>query len=68
MSFDILIFFSTDYVCNILEDLSVTSCEPLDKLNSLLKAPAETYWKVSQGNTPRLVAAVRQMRDIPAQS
>ncbi|KAG7170047.1 Conserved oligomeric Golgi complex subunit 7-like [Homarus americanus] len=57
-----------DYICNILEDLGVSTCEPLDKLNTLLKAPADKYWKVAPGNNPRLIAAVRQMRNIPVQS
>ncbi|XP_047486009.1 conserved oligomeric Golgi complex subunit 7-like [Penaeus chinensis] len=57
-----------DYTCNILEDLGVTSCDPLDKLNLLLKAPVEQYWKIAPGNNPRLIAAVRQMRNIPVQS
>ncbi|KAK4312456.1 hypothetical protein Pmani_016142 [Petrolisthes manimaculis] len=57
-----------DYICNILEDLGVSSCEPLDKLNTLLKASPEQYWKVAPGNNPRLIAAVRQMRNIPVQS
>ncbi|XP_071513541.1 conserved oligomeric Golgi complex subunit 7 [Panulirus ornatus] len=57
-----------DYICNILEDLGVSTCEPLDKLNSLLKAPADQYWKIAPGNNPRLIAAVRQMRNIPVQS
>ncbi|ROT76415.1 putative conserved oligomeric Golgi complex subunit 7 [Penaeus vannamei] len=57
-----------DYICNILEDLGVTSCDPLDKLNLLLKAPVEQYWKIAPGNNPRLIAAVRQMRNIPVQS
>lgn len=58
----------TDYICNILEDLGVSSCEPLDKLNTLLKATPEQYWKVAPGNNPRHIAAVRQMRNIPVQS
>ncbi|XP_050730840.1 conserved oligomeric Golgi complex subunit 7-like isoform X3 [Eriocheir sinensis] len=57
-----------DYVCNILEDLGVSSCEPLDQLNTLLKAPADQYLKVAPGKNPRLIAAVRQMRNIPGQS
>ncbi|KAK7066855.1 Golgi transport complex subunit 7 [Halocaridina rubra] len=57
-----------DYICNILEDLGVTTCDPLDKLNNLLKAPVEQYWKIAPGNNPRLIAAVRQMRNIPVQS
>lgn len=57
-----------DYVCNILEDLGVNSCEPLDQLNSLLKAPADQYLKVAPGKNPRLIAGVRQMRNIPGQS
>ncbi|CAL4066157.1 unnamed protein product, partial [Meganyctiphanes norvegica] len=57
-----------DYVCNILEDLGVASCDPLDSLNTLLKAPADTYWQVAPGHNPRLIATVRQMRNIPPQS
>ncbi|KAK8754311.1 hypothetical protein OTU49_015547 [Cherax quadricarinatus] len=57
-----------DYICNILEDLGVSTCEPLDKLNTLLKTPADRYWKIAPGNNPRLIAAVRQMRNIPVQS
>ncbi|XP_064095450.1 conserved oligomeric Golgi complex subunit 7-like [Macrobrachium nipponense] len=57
-----------DYICNILEDLGVTTCDPLDKLNALLKAPVDQYWKIAPGNNPRLIAAVRQMRNIPVQS
>ncbi|KAG0722919.1 Conserved oligomeric Golgi complex subunit 7 [Chionoecetes opilio] len=45
-----------DYVCNILEDLGVNSCDPLDQLNALLKAPADQYLKVAPGKNPRLIA------------
>ncbi|XP_037793470.1 LOW QUALITY PROTEIN: conserved oligomeric Golgi complex subunit 7-like [Penaeus monodon] len=57
-----------DYICNILEDLGVTSCDSIRQLNLLLKAPVEQYWKIAPGNNPRLIAAVRQMRNIPVQS
>ena len=62
------LLFLLDYICNIFEDLGVLSCDPLDKLNLLLKTPAEEYWSVAPGNPPRFVAAVRQIKDIPAKS
>lgn len=57
-----------DYVCNILEDLGVSSCDPLDQLSALLKAPADQYLKIAPGKNPRLIAGVRQMRNITGQS
>uniref|UniRef100_A0A2P2I5Q8 Conserved oligomeric Golgi complex subunit 7 n=2 Tax=Hirondellea gigas TaxID=1518452 RepID=A0A2P2I5Q8_9CRUS len=58
-----------EYVCNILEDLGVGSCSPLDQLLQLLGATPSEYAGVSeslQGASLRMVAAVRQMRDISA--
>ncbi|KAF2360873.1 Conserved oligomeric Golgi complex subunit 7 [Trinorchestia longiramus] len=58
-----------EYICNILEDLGVGSCRPLDHLLALLKAAPREFSSVSErleGAPIRMIAAVRQMRDISA--
>lgn len=56
---------------NILEDLGVGTAQPLDQLLALLRATPQEYGSLSEslpGLPVRMVAAVRQMRDISAQS
>ncbi|CAG9855604.1 unnamed protein product [Phyllotreta striolata] len=52
------------YLQNILEELGLSLSENLQQLNLLLKLPADQYQPQSSGCSARLVAAVRQMRNI----
>uniref|UniRef100_A0A6P7F1E8 Conserved oligomeric Golgi complex subunit 7 n=1 Tax=Diabrotica virgifera virgifera TaxID=50390 RepID=A0A6P7F1E8_DIAVI len=52
------------YLQNILEELGLSLSENLQQLTILLKLPTEQYQAQSTGCSARLVAAVRQMRNI----
>ncbi|GLH07427.1 Conserved oligomeric Golgi complex subunit 7 [Gryllus bimaculatus] len=53
-----------DYLGNVLEDLGLALSEPLAQLALLLRVNPSEYHSKSSGSAPRLVAAVRQMRNI----
>ncbi|KAK7872478.1 hypothetical protein R5R35_014269 [Gryllus longicercus] len=53
-----------DYLGNVLEDLGLPLSEPLAQLALLLRVNPSEYHSKSSGSAPRLVAAVRQMRNI----
>ncbi|KAG8232849.1 hypothetical protein J437_LFUL012653 [Ladona fulva] len=57
-----------DYLGNVLEELGLTLSEPLRQIALLLRLPAEEYLTGSTGCAPRLVAAVRQLRNLPSTS
>nr|CAD7593363.1 unnamed protein product [Timema genevievae] len=53
-----------DYLGNVLEDLGLNLSEHLQQVTTLLRLSSEEYQIKSSGCSPRLVAAVRQMRNI----
>nr|CAD7198705.1 unnamed protein product [Timema douglasi] len=53
-----------DYLGNVLEDLGLSLSEHLQQVTTLLRLSSEEYQIKSSGCSPRLVAAVRQMRNI----
>ncbi|PSN54981.1 Conserved oligomeric Golgi complex subunit 7 [Blattella germanica] len=53
-----------DYLGNVLEDLGLSLSEHLQQVSTLLRLSPEEYQTKSSGCSPRLVAAVRQMRNI----
>ncbi|XP_034235213.1 conserved oligomeric Golgi complex subunit 7 [Thrips palmi] len=53
-----------DYLGNVLEDLGLGLSDQLSQLSNLLRIPADEYQSQSSGCQPKLVAAVRQMREI----
>ncbi|KAJ9592818.1 hypothetical protein L9F63_015509, partial [Diploptera punctata] len=53
-----------DYLGNVLEDLGLALSEHLQQVSTLLRLSSEEYQSKSSGCSPRLVAAVRQMRNI----
>ena len=53
-----------DYLGNVLEDLGLSLSEHLQQISVLLRLSPEEYHTKSSGCSPRLVAAVRQMRNI----
>ena len=53
-----------DYLGNVLEDLGLSLSDQLSQLSTLLRIPADDYQAQSSGCLPKLVAAVRQMREI----
>ncbi|KAL5285816.1 COG7 family protein [Megaselia abdita] len=57
-----------EYLKNIIEDLGLTTTVHLQQMLTLLQAPAETYLQVSSGCEPKLVTAVRQMRNVKSTS
>ncbi|XP_046385615.1 conserved oligomeric Golgi complex subunit 7 [Ischnura elegans] len=57
-----------DYLGNVLEELGLVLSEPLRQVASLLRLPAEDYLTGSTGCAPRIVAAVRQLRNLPSTS
>jgi len=64
-----------DYLGNVLDDLGLRLAEVLHALRTLLRCPAPEYSQLSAGSAPgraalppRLVAAVRQMRALVAES
>ncbi|XP_046996397.1 conserved oligomeric Golgi complex subunit 7 isoform X1 [Schistocerca americana] len=58
-----------DYLGNVLEDLGLALSEHLTQMSSLLRLSPDEYQTRSSGcAAPRLVAAVRQMRNITSSS
>lgn len=53
-----------DYLGNVLEDLGLSLSDQLSQLSTLLRIPVDDYQTQSSGCQPKLVAAVRQMREI----
>ncbi|KAJ8667096.1 hypothetical protein QAD02_008758, partial [Eretmocerus hayati] len=53
-----------DYLGNILEELGLSLSENLQQMSQLLRLAPEDYQSGSSGCNPRVVAAVRQMRNI----
>ncbi|KDR16116.1 conserved oligomeric Golgi complex subunit 7 isoform X3 [Zootermopsis nevadensis] len=53
-----------DYLGNVLEDLGLSLSEHLQQVSTLLRLSPQEYQTKSSGCSPRLVAAVRQMRNI----
>ncbi|PNF30976.1 Conserved oligomeric Golgi complex subunit 7 [Cryptotermes secundus] len=53
-----------DYLGNVLEDLGLSLSDHLQQVSTLLRLSPEEYQTKSSGCSPRLVAAVRQMRNI----
>lgn len=58
------IFSLSAYLGNVLEDLGQTLPETLAQMVVLLKLPSDAYQAGSAGCSPRLVAAIREMRNI----
>lgn len=54
------------YLGNVLEDLGQTLPEPLSQMATLLKLPVDAYQSGSAGCSPRYVAAIREIRNIPS--
>ncbi|XP_065220959.1 conserved oligomeric Golgi complex subunit 7 [Planococcus citri] len=55
-----------NYLGNVLEELGIGLTENLQNILSLLRFSAEEYHSRSVGVSPKLVAAIRQMRKIPS--
>ncbi|CAD6245186.1 GSCOCG00013571001-RA-CDS [Cotesia congregata] len=55
-----------DYLGNILEELGLKLTDNLSAVALLLRLSPEEYLEGSVGFNPRIVAAVRQMRNIPS--
>lgn len=53
-----------EYLGSVLEELGLSLSPHLQQLITLLRAPNENYLTVSAGCDPRLVTAIRQMRNI----
>lgn len=53
-----------DYLGNVLEELGLSLSETLQHMSLLLRLPPDDYQNGSSGCNPRIVAAVRQMRNI----
>lgn len=53
-----------DYLGNVLEELGLCLSENLQHMSLLLRLPPEDYQNGSSGCNARVVAAVRQMRNI----
>ncbi|XP_020281658.1 conserved oligomeric Golgi complex subunit 7 isoform X1 [Pseudomyrmex gracilis] len=53
-----------DYLGNVLEELGLSLSENLQHMSLLLRLPPEDYQNGSSGCNARIVAAVRQMRNI----
>lgn len=53
-----------DYLGNVLEELGLSLSENLQHMSLLLRLSPEDYQNSSSGCNARLVAAVRQMRNI----
>lgn len=63
-SFLICTIYFADYLGNVLEELGLSLSENLQHMSLLLRLPPEDYQKGSSGCNARVVAAVRQMRNI----
>lgn len=57
-----------EYLKNIIEDLGLSTTLHLQQTLLLLQAPAESYLQVSSGCEPKLVTAIRQMRNVKSTS
>ncbi|XP_014297732.1 conserved oligomeric Golgi complex subunit 7 [Microplitis demolitor] len=55
-----------DYLGNIFEELGLRLTDNLKAVAALLRLGADEYLEGSVGYNPRIVAAVRQMRNIPS--
>ncbi|XP_064550815.1 conserved oligomeric Golgi complex subunit 7 [Drosophila montana] len=53
-----------EYLSNVLEELGLTINQQLAQILTLLKAAPDQYLNLSSGCEPRLVTAIRQMRNI----
>ncbi|OAD53599.1 Conserved oligomeric Golgi complex subunit 7, partial [Eufriesea mexicana] len=53
-----------DYLGNVLEELGLSLSENLQQMSVLLRLPPDDYQNSSSGCNARVVAAVRQMRNI----
>lgn len=53
-----------DYLGSVLEELGLALNTRLQHTSILLRAPTENYLAVSSGFDPRLVTAIRQIRNI----
>ncbi|EDV94644.1 conserved oligomeric Golgi complex subunit 7 [Drosophila grimshawi] len=53
-----------EYLSNVLEELGLTINLQLSQILTLLKADPDQYLNLSSGCEPRLVTAIRQMRNI----
>lgn len=53
-----------EYLNSVLEELGLTLSSHLQQTAVLLRAPPEKYLALSSGCNPKLVTAIRQMRNI----
>lgn len=56
--------YFTDYLGNVLEELGLSLTENLQQMSQLLRLSPEDYQNGTSGCNARVVAAVRQMRNI----
>lgn len=56
--------YDIDYLGNVLEELGLALNTRLQHTATLLRAPTENYLTASAGIDPRLVTAIRQIRNI----
>lgn len=57
-------FIFAEYFGNVLEEMSLTLSTNLQQIIVLLRAPLDQYNAVSVGYNPRVVASIRQKRNI----
>lgn len=57
-------FYFTEYLGSVLEELGLTLNSHLQQIAALLRAPSENYLSLSAGCDPKLVTAIRQMRNL----
>ncbi|KAF7991452.1 hypothetical protein HCN44_008764 [Aphidius gifuensis] len=55
-----------DYLGNVFEELGLALSDNLQQMSMLLRLTSEEYQTGAAGCNPRIVAAVRQMRNIPS--
>lgn len=53
-----------EYLGSVLEELGYSTSTTLQQYTTLLRAPSDTYFALSNGCDPKLVTCVRQMRKI----
>ena len=53
-----------EYLASVLEDLGLTISSQLKQISQLLKVKGDNYLSASSGVDARLVARIRQMRNI----
>ncbi len=63
-AFMLNLFFKTDYLGDILEDLGHPLSDNLQSVLMLLKLPAKDFWVQSTGCPQKLVTTIRQMRNL----